>query len=108
MKTKAFSREEREAMIVTWFAIRIQKGNEKFATMNEIARGLDMRPSSHLLRILYGMCDNNKLTARRIDKPGRWTGNSFMLKPGTYQPPQARQIKLNIRGRNAGQLEFAF
>lgn len=106
MKTKAFSREERQAMITAWFALRIQKGNEKFATMNEIARGLGMSPSTHLQKIISGMCFKGQLMWRDRKKAGRWDGKEFMLMEGTFKRPQPRQIALKIRGVNQGQLEL--
>lgn len=106
MKTKAFSREERRAQIVKWFAIRVQKGNENYATMNEIARGLGMSPSNHLLRILKDMYTEKILMQKESFKPGRWHGHAFMLYPGTYERPRGRSINLNVSGRNVGQMEL--
>lgn len=106
MKTKAFSKEERRSMIVTWFAIRIQNGNENYATMNTIARGLGLSPSTHLANILKGMCADKILHSLPHEKNGRWTGSKYMLMPGTYQPPKKRTVQLKIRGKVAGQLEM--
>lgn len=103
---KAFTREERKVQIVTWFAIRIQKGNENFATMNEIARGLNMSPSTHLTKILFELNNEDKIAIRGTQRPGRWFGNEFMLMPGTYQPPKPRQVALKFRGVEIAQLEM--
>lgn len=106
MKTKAFTKEERETMIVTWFALRIQKGNEEYATMNAIARGLGLSPSTHLANILKGMCKAKILHSIPYEKSGRWTGSQYMLYPGSYQPPQRRSISLKVSGKPHGQLEL--
>jgi len=106
MKTRSFSREERKVMILTWFAIRIQNGNESYASMNEIARGLNMKPSSHLTKILFDMNNENKIAIRGVSRPGRWFGNEFMLMPGTYEAPKRRAIPVKVRGADAGQLEL--
>lgn len=93
-------------MIVTWFAIRVQKGNEGYATMNEIARGLGMSPSSHLTRILGEMMLEGILTMRGVRKPGRWFGYEYMLDPSTYERPRPRSVNLKVNGRPEGQLEL--
>lgn len=103
---KAFTRDERKVMVVQWFAIRVQKGNEKFATMNEIAKGIGMTPSNHLLKILKEMYENKILMQKECFRPGRWRGWSFMLYPGTYTAPRARQIPLRMNGKEYGQLEM--
>ena len=106
MKTRAFTRDERKTMIVSWFAIRIQRGNEQGATMNQIARGLGMKPSSHLSGILWEMFQEKTLDCREVTKPGRWTGREYRLLPGTYQAPKKRTINLSVSGKPAGQLEL--
>jgi len=106
MKTRAFTKEERKTMIVTWFAMRIQKGNEDGATMNQIARGLDMKPSSHLSDILWEMVQEKSLDWREVTKPGRWTGREYRLYPGTYDMPKKRTVNLTVSGKPAGQLEL--
>lgn len=106
MKKKSFPRHDRELMVVQWFAIRVQNGNLDYATMPAVARGVGLEPSSHFARILNGMVEAGKLDRRQVEKPGRWKGYEYMLYPGTFQQPQARQISLRIRGRDVGQLEL--
>lgn len=106
MRTKSFTRDERKVQIVTWFVVRIQNGNERYATVNEVARGLNMSPSNHLLKILKEMYVQKRLMQKESFKPGRWRGWAFMLYPGTYAPPKPRQIALKIGGKPAGQLEL--
>jgi len=93
-------------MIVTWFALRVQNGNENYATVNEIARGLNMSPSSHLVNILHEMMLEYKLTMRGVQKPGRWFGHEYMLEPGTYEHPKRRAIPVKARGVVSAQLEM--
>lgn len=106
MKTKAFTREERKQQIILWFALRIQKGNESYASVNAIARGLGMSPSSHLTKILFEMNNEGTIAVRGVSRPGRWFGNEFMLMPGTYSKPSPRSIALKVRGKPLGQLEL--
>lgn len=106
MRTKAFTRDERKAMIITWFALRVQNGNEDFATMNEIARGLGMSASSHLTHILFELNNEDKIAIRGTHRPGRWAGNEFMLMHGTYEAPRRRTIPVKARGVVSDQLEM--
>jgi len=93
-------------MIVTWFANRLQKYNKDGATMNEIARGLGMSPSSHLNDILWEMVKDESLDWREIHRPGRWVGREYRLHPKTYNYLRKRSINLKVNGRPEGQLEL--
>jgi hypothetical protein len=106
MRTKSFTRDERKRQIIIWFAMRIQKGNYEYASMNAIARGLGMSPSSHLTKILFEMNNEGTIALRGVSRPGKWFGNEFMLMPGTYQVPHARIIPLKLNGKDQGQLEL--
>jgi len=106
MRTKAFTRDERKNQIVLWFALRIQKGNEDYVSMNAIARALGMSPSSHLTKILFEMNDEGLIAIRGVSRPGKWFGNEFMLMQGTYSKPSPRSIALKVRGKHEAQLEL--
>lgn len=106
MKKKSFSRDERKVMIVTWFAIRVQKGNEKYATMPAIARGLGLEPSTHIANMLKEMCADGVLHSLPFEKSGRWDGSQYMLQEGTFDRPKARVIPVKARGVESGQLEL--
>jgi len=112
MRKKALLIEEREIQVINWFAIRIQHDNDEYATMPEIARGLGMSPSSHLLRILNGLVDVGALTKVEHNKSGRQLPNGsqswgYKLKEGTFQhpPKQVRTIIVNS-SRGTKQMEM--
>lgn len=113
MRKKALRIEEREIQVINWFAIRIQRDNDDYATMPEIARGLGMSPSSHLLRILNGMVDVGTLTKVEHNKSGRQLPNGlqswgYKLKEGTFQrpPKQESKIKITFGRANMRQMEL--
>lgn len=93
-------------MIQQWFAIRVGNMNTKHASMNEIASGIDMKPSNHLLKMLYGMCDKGILQCYKEQRSGRWAGFVFMLKAGTYKEPEHREIPVKVRGVLVHQMEL--
>lgn len=106
MRKKALKKEERKIQIINWFAIRIQHDNERFATANEIARGMGLASSQKLRNWLYEMVAEGSLSAVEVQKQGRWPGLGFMLREGTFQRPkkQTREIKFTHRG--VSQLEL--
>lgn len=108
MRRKAFRHEQREIMVITWFAIRIQHDNDSYASLYEIARGVGMSPSSHLRRIVDRMVsDKGTLESSELNRPGRWQGRGYRLKEGTFQRPAKRQIKINFTSSNIRQTELA-
>ena len=100
MRKKALTREQREIQVINWFSVRIQDGNEDYASMNQVAKGLGMVPASKLTKILLGMVKNGILSVAKLERSGRWTGRCYMLKSGTFQRPQkqTREIKLTCKG----------
>jgi len=106
MRKKALHPEEREIMVINWFAIRIQHDNEEYASMSEIARGIGISPSTHLRGILSGMVEKETLTERELIRPGRWVGRGYMLKSGTFQRPQKQTIRLNFTQNGIKQMEL--
>ena len=99
MREKHLTSKEREIQVINWFAIRIQHDNTDSATMYEVAGGLGMSPSSHLTKLLNGLCDKGSLTFEEIQKAGRWAGRGYRLAEGTFQrpPQQKREITVNSR-----------
>lgn len=106
-RRRAFSRVERETMIITTFAIAIQRGFPNELTMYDIARALDMSPSMHLMRILWDMEKTLKLTVKMVDRRGRYSTWMWSLPEGSYHHPRRnRTIALNVRGKQVDQLEL--
>lgn len=112
MRKKSLLVEEREIQVINWFAIRIEHDNETYATMPEVARGLGMSPSTHLLNILNGLVGKGSLEKVVHDKSGRKLPNGsqswgYKLVEGTFQrpPSQKRTITVNS-SRGLEQLEM--
>lgn len=103
---KSLTKDERKIQIITWFAVRIQNNNKEYASSYEIARGLDMSPSSHLRAILEELVGEGRLQAQTLERQGRWQGRGYMLTDGTYQPPRKRSISINSKSRPVGQIEM--
>jgi hypothetical protein len=105
MRKKALAREDRYTQIISWFAIRIQNGNESYATPHEIAKGLDLSPSTKFREMLAELVSMGRLDAQPVSKSGRYPGKVYMLVEGTFSRPR-RLINLKFRGRQSGQLEL--
>lgn len=105
-RRKALRREEREIMVINWFAIRIQYDNEEYASMSEIAKEIGISPSSHLRKILSNMVENRTLDERKLIRPGRWDGRGYMLVSGSFQRPQKQTIRLSFTQNGIKQLEL--
>jgi len=105
MKKKALAKEDRLDQIITWFAIRVQKGNEDYATPHQIAKGLGLAPSTKFRGWLSELVNAGRLDAIEVHKSGRYPGKVYMLKAGSFYRP-VRTIPLNVKGKPSGQLEL--
>lgn len=106
VKKKAFSRAEREVMIVALFALEISKGEPNEMTMYKIAKKLGLSPSAHLSRILSQMVVDGKLDTYTRPNKGRWTTWFYCLPEGSYVKPKKRMIAIKRNGVLEGQLEL--
>ncbi len=106
MRRKALRPEEREIQVINWFAIRIQRDNEEYASLCQIARGLGMSPSSHLRSILDNMVIRDLLESASIERVGRWIGRGYRLKEGTFQRPAKQTIRMNFTVNGIKQMEL--
>ncbi len=101
-----FTRTEREHMIVLAFAVKIRATRFCWMTCAQVAKAIGMRRSSHLDRILWGMVDKGYLSAREVERNGRWKGVEYMLAPATFQSPEDRIIPVKRAGIAKGQLRL--
>lgn len=100
MGYRAYSRAERKVQIVATLAIMVQHGKSPTATMYQIAKRLDIRPSTHLLKILAEMVAAGDLAvAQAYHRPNRNKG-LYTLPDGSYSLPRShrREIKLSRAG----------
>lgn len=106
MRVKALAREDRQDQIVTWFAIRLEKGNDELASMSEIARGIGVSPSTKLRKIIDSIVPD-RLESKKLIRSGRWDGIGYRLARGSFVKlkKQQRVITLNS-SQGKGQLEL--
>jgi hypothetical protein len=100
MGYRAYSRAERKVQIVATLAIQLQHRKKPEMTMYEIAKSLDIRPSTHLIKILKEMVVSGELqvdTKQHRPQVMKWV---FKLPEGTYSMPrtQTREIRLSRAG----------
>ena len=108
-EVRAMSRAGRRNQIMIAFAIQIKHGLGDEMTAYEIARKIDLRPTSPNFRDLISqMVKDGFLKCREIEKEGRGIkGNAtFIYSPA--KPIEAEKRKVNVRanGKQAGQLEL--
>ena len=95
MKIKALTKEDRQEQIITWFAIRMEKGIDELASMSQIAKGIGVSPSSKLRAILDDIYPT-RLEKKKIKRKGRWDGFGYRLARGTFVKLKSkRTITLN-------------
>lgn len=100
MTIRAYSRAARKAQIIATLAIRIQSGKTPEATMYTIARALDMRPSTHLMKILYEMLEDCEVECKISPHRKLFNKRVWSLPAGSYSIPKSltREIKLSRAG----------
>jgi len=105
---RAYRRSARKQQIIKQLRIWNENGYATEATSNKLAKALDMRHSQHLLNILYEMVDEGDLKMEYREKNGRFPGHAFLLaeKHIITKKYSHRQIRINQRGVNVGQLEM--
>jgi hypothetical protein len=106
MKTKALLRSDRQDQIVLFFAIRMEKGIDTYCSINEIARGLQLAPSTKLRAIVRELVPD-QLEETELQRQGRWKGIGYRLARGTFQYPQKKEriIVVNSK-RGTSQMEL--
>lgn len=106
MRRKALLVKEREIQVINWFAIRLQHDNDEYATSYEIAKGLELSPSSKLRQILGNMVENGSLESTAIERSGRWTSRGYRLKSGTFKRPTKQMATIKLRANGQEQMEL--
>ena len=91
MKRKAFSRAERKEQIQNVFVDNIQRGLGNELTMYDVARKLDLTPSTKLQKIMLEMVDESTLSVRIENYRQTWK-RVFSLMNITRQ---VRNIRIN-------------
>jgi len=105
MRTKALLPEDRQDQIVLWFQIRLEKGIDAYATLNEIAKALQLAPSTKLRKIVEAIVPT-RLEKVLMKKQGRWPGFGYRLARGTFEYPKKKERHILIQSRGRQQLEL--
>jgi len=108
MGYRSYSREERKVQIIAALAIMVQHGKKPELTMYGIAKKLDMRPSTHLLRILREMVTDGLLNYHtEFHRPNMQKG-VWELPLQSYRYPEKieRVIKIMRGGMVQGVLSL--
>ena len=107
-RVKAYRRSAQKQRIIKQLQIWHQNDYAKEATMNKIAKALDLEPSSHLVGILKEMVKEGDLEVVEREQPGRWVTHFYLLTESRLitEKYSHRHIRINQRGVNVGQLEM--
>ncbi len=99
VKTKALDRIDRQDQIVLWFQIRMEKGIDTYCSLPEIAKALQLAPSSKLRKMTDEML-GTRLESQPLQRQGRWPGKGYRLLRGTFEYPKKKErlIVINHRG----------
>lgn len=100
------SRAGRKAGIKSLLIIQAWNGNDKPFTMPQIAKMVKLKPSTHLLKILDEMVQENILCQYWLkDRPGRWDTKLYALNDIKPVTP-SRSISIKKNGVKIGQMEM--
>jgi len=105
VKTKALLRADRQDQIVLWFQIRLEKGIDQYCSINQIAKGLGLAPSTKFRKMV------EEITPKRLEKiqlrrQGRWPGFGYRLARGTFEYPKKKERLIVIVHRGFAQKEL--
>ena len=106
MAGKAYSRAERQTMIIQTLAIDVQHGRPPRCTVASMARRLGLEPSTHLRKIMGEMVEQGRLWAVSVYHRENRDKVIYSLPPGSYKEPRGRTVSLKLNGRNVGELEL--
>lgn len=108
-EVRSMSRAGRRNQILLAFAIKIKNGLGDTMTAYEIARKIDLRPTSPNFRALLNqMVLDGLLTARESEENKTPFGDrrTVLYCPAEELKPQKRTVQIRANGKQAGQLEL--
>jgi len=103
MKRKAYSREERQEMILDQFYRMVGDGQEPYMTAYQMAKALGLNSAQNVRNIMEDMVKDNRLTFWQVNhRPGvdKKVYCPFPLVP-FEDPPQFRKRTIRINGKDA-------
>lgn len=107
-KQKSFKRSQRKKQIIKTLTDWKQMQYADEATSYMLADALEMTPSPYLRDMLNEMVAEGLLECVERDQSGRFTTKFYLLatSPLITEKYFHRQIRVNKRGQNVGQLEM--
>jgi len=108
-EVRAMSRAGRRNQIMLAFAIQIKHGLGDQMTAYDIARKIDLRPTSPNFRdLLSQMVMDGLLKVTANFDPARMINGraSFWYSPAQPIEPEKRTVQIRANGKQAGQLEL--
>lgn len=108
-EVRAMSRAGRRNQILLAFAIQIKNGLGDCMTAYQIARKIDLRPTSPNFRaLLNGMVEDGLLLANVSEENTTPFGDRFKMiyRPAEDMRPKKREVTVKKNGKQVGQLEL--
>lgn len=108
-EVRSMSRAGRRNQILIAFAIQIKHGLGDEMSAYDIARKIDLRPTSPNFRdLLSGMVMDGLLKVREIENSARSIGGkpTFMYSPTKQEKVEKRSVVIRANGKQVGQLEL--
>lgn len=106
MDRRNYRRAVQKERILELFRDRIKDGNKKPLSHYKIARGLNMRPSTHLHWIIKEMVADGTLQQFSAPKNGRFNRHVYMIPKGQYEEPKKRCLTIRAKGMVIDQWEL--
>lgn len=107
-EVRAMNRAGRRNQILLAFAIKIKSGLGDTMTAYEIARKIDLRPTSpNFRKLLSGMVEDGLLLANASENKSPF-GDQWIMhyRPAEELKPEKRKVNIRANGKQAGQLEL--
>lgn len=107
-EVRSMNRAGRRNQIMLAFAIKIKHGLGDTMTAYEIARKIDLRPTSPNFRALLNqMVEDGLLVKREAENTTPFGDKVTMLYcPAEELKPEKRMVNIRANGKQAGQLEL--
>lgn len=103
MKRKAYSREERQSMILDQFYKLVDGGKTPELTVYQLAKMMDITPSTHLRNIVWELVHEGTLDSRTAQHRNNTVKTIFFIPPHLYSFPKRYERAILINGQ---QLRF--
>ena len=98
MKRKAFSRAERQSMILDKFYSLVDSGKPPELTIYQLAKLMDMTPSPHLRSIVWELVHEGTLDSRTERHRKNTSKTVFFIPPHLYSFPKRYERTIAING----------